>query len=110
MSQMSAFSEINVNHYDVIQQQSRTTTSKTKIIIGISMVTILLVQSLWLIILQEELTDLSEKFEHAQEYQRNLSKKIIKNGFNDKFTLSKFIASFGYDKIGEYGHFLRGHP
>ena len=104
---MSAFSEINVNHYDVIQQQSRTTTSKTKIIIGISMVTILLVQSLWLIILQEELTDLSEKFEHAQEYQRNLSKKIIKNGFNDKFTLSKFIASFGYDKIGEYGHFLR---
>ena len=60
MSQMSAFSEINVNHYDVIQQQSRTMTSKTKIIIGISMVTILLVQSLWLIILQEELTDLSD--------------------------------------------------
>ena len=111
MSQMSAFSEINVNHYDVIQQQqNRTRTSKTKIIIGISMVAILLVQSLWLIILQEELTDLSEKFEHAQEYQRNLSKDIIKNGFNDKFTLSKFIASFGYDKIGEYGHFLRDHP
>ena len=108
---MSDFSEINVNHYDVIQQQqNRTRTSKTKIMIGISMVAILLVQSLWLIILLEELTELSEKFEYAQEYQRNLSKKIIKNGFNDKFTLSKFIASFGYDKIGEYGHFLRDHP
>ena len=111
MSQISDFSEINVNHYDVIQQQqNRTRTSKTKIMIGISMVAILLVQSLWLIILLEELTELSEKFEYAQEYKRNLSKKIIKNGFNDKFTLSKFIASFGYDKIGEYGHFLRGHP
>ena len=108
---MSDFSEINVNHYDVIQQQqNRTRISKTKIMIGISMVAILLVQSLWLIILLEELTELSEKFEYAQEYKRNLSKEIIKNGFNDKFTLSKFIASFGYDKIGEFGHFLRDHP
>ena len=65
---MSDFSEINVNHYDVIQQQqNRTRTSKTKIMIGISMVAILLVQSLWLIIILEELTELSEKFEYAQE-------------------------------------------